>query len=444
MTQRIFLGTLLLWDRLDAKGVVDEFHPLCFGIVGVHGKPGMELAATLVSSSDRVICIGVDDETLLVTNVAGLQIRKVIEIEPDAYGLSTRFDADYTLVGNLAEICRDLAIKVETATTIRNRKAKVGKVIQSSLKKYESDKDDDDKNLTMQPLEFEKYDYMNHQKPEVVKEIVYTHKHRFTPVDEMMPAPPGLRRFSSAVNVPKVSKDATKLWNLLHTGNWQKISKVQSGVKYLTDLSVSRPGYCHPAAVMGAISRVRRNEATDPVSRNATVCVDVGDVTLWSSLSLTLASGSRTLYSERLGTMGYALNAAVAAILSRPEPAGGLVLAGDGGFQMSLQELATFQQHKRPGDKLLCVVFDNEVMGRVAFGFENAAGCEMTGPDFVKMAQAYGGDGVRLSSTEDAHEAVNKAMAADGLYIIHVIVDPHVKADMATFKDNSLAVMNSG
>jgi len=136
--------------------------------------------------------------------------------------------------------------------------------------------------------------------------------------------------------------------------------------------------FCHPSAVLRALSKYRRDSTTNDVSRNAVVTVDVGDVTLWSSLCLNLAGGSRTLYSERLGTMGYALNAAVAGILSVPKgPAGAVVLTGDGGFQMSLQELATFQQMKREGDKLLCIVFDNQVLGRVAFGFDKAAGCEM-------------------------------------------------------------------
>ena len=215
------------------------------------------------------------------------------------------------------------------------------------------------------------------------------------------------------------------------------------GIKYQTDLSTSRSGYCHPAAVMGAISRQRRN-TTDEVPKKAAICVDVGDVTLWSSLSLTLEAGSRTLYSERLGTMGYALCAGIAAIAASAQPAGAIVLAGDGGFQMSLQELATFQQIKRPGDKLICFVFDNQVLGRVAFGFDNAAGCEFEGPDYVALAKAYGGDGMLLKETSDAAEVVAKALAADGLFVVHVWVDPEVKADMAAFHDNSLQVMNSG
>ena len=61
--------------RLHAKGVVDESHPLSFGVIGVHGKPGLRSAASLISTSDCVIAIGVEDETLLACNVAGLQVR---------------------------------------------------------------------------------------------------------------------------------------------------------------------------------------------------------------------------------------------------------------------------------------------------------------------------------------------------------------------------------
>ena len=161
---------------------------------------------------------------------------------------------------------------------------------------------------------------------------------------------------------------------------------------------------------------------------------------------MSLQGGSRTLYSEHLGTMGYALCAGIAAIFSKPSPNAAIVLAGDGGFQMSLQELATFQQMKRPGDKLICFVFDNAVLGRVAFGFENAGGCDVIGPDYVALSKAYGGKGVLLNSTADAGKVVKQALDSsnDGLFLVHVLVDPRVKADMTTFHDTSLDVMNSG
>jgi thiamine pyrophosphate-dependent acetolactate synthase large subunit-like protein len=142
--------------------------------------------------------------------------------------------------------------------------------------------------------------------------------------------------------------------------------------------------------------------------------------------------------------MGYGLCAGIAGILAQPPPAAAVVLAGDGGFQMTLSELSTFQQMKRPGDKLLCIVFDNQLLGRVIFGFENALGCEIMGPDYVPLAKAYGGDGIRLDCNEMAEDVVRQAMAADGLFLIHVLVDPNMKADMASFKDTTLKVMNSG
>lgn len=142
--------------------------------------------------------------------------------------------------------------------------------------------------------------------------------------------------------------------------------------------------------------------------------------------------------------MGYALCGGIAGILAQDGPAGAVVLAGDGGFQMTLQELATFQQMKRPGDKLLCIIFDNQVLGRVAFGFNDAKGCDVIGPDYVALAKAYGGNGIVLDKSENADNVIRQALAEDGLFVIHVLVDPNVKADMATFKDTSIQLMNSG
>ena len=143
--------------------------------------------------------------------------------------------------------------------------------------------------------------------------------------------------------------------------------------------------------------------------------------------------------------MGYALCAGVAAVLALPPPQRAVVVAGDGGFQMTLQELATFAQHKRAGDRLTVVVFDNAMLGRVAFGFVGAEGCELAGPDFVALAKAYGGDGRRLDAAADLNAAIAAAVEAPpGLYVLHVVIDPELKADMATFHDSSVSVMDSG
>ena len=74
------------------------------------------------------------------------------------------------------------------------------------------------------------------------------------------------------------------------------------------------------------------------------VCVDTGDITLWASISLRLTRRSVVLSSERLGTMGYGLCAGIAASIERGGDARAIVIVGDGGFQMTLNELGAATQ----------------------------------------------------------------------------------------------------
>lgn len=420
--------------RLHAKGVVDEYHPLSFGVIGVHGKPGLRSAAALISSADCVIAIGVEDETLLACNMAGLQIRDVIEIEPDAMSVSTRFNAEATLIGDVGETCKQLTARVEAL--VKARQAEARKPRRSISRSRQS----------MDPEQLKSmWDYMVHGNPDIIE------VERETSMGGSASGRGHQRQLSLSVierdNAKDLLEDTDALWQKIHSKKWKALLATQEkehSPRFEVTTCGSEKSYCHPAALLKALSLARLDESVDKVARDAAITVDVGDVTLWASLCLSLTGGSRTLYSERLGTMGYALCAAIAAILAKPGPAAAVCLAGDGGFQMSLQELATFQQMKRPGDKLICIVLDNSVLGRVAFGFENAGGCEVLGPDYVALAKAYGGDGVRLDCSEDADAVVRQALSSEGLFMIHVMVDPAVKADMAKFHDNSLEVMNSG
>lgn len=420
--------------RLHAKGVIDESHPLAFGVVGVHGKPGLETAAMLISSSDCVISIGVSDQTLIAANMAGLQVRHIIEIEPDSRGLSTRFVSEHAIIGNMHEACVKLAEKCEFLNFKREK--------EENISSYRHDrkglKFEVHENLSTEG----KFHYMRHQS------IRFARGFDVAKLED--------RRVSEAISEVSIddSVDVTQLdslshnteflWNAFHKGKWRTIDRIHSRLRYQCDYTKTAANHCHPAALLEKLSLLRREDTTNEVFKNATINVDVGDVTLWASLCLSLSGGSRTLYSERLGTMGYALCSGIASILARPAPAGAVVLAGDGGFQMTLQELSTFQQLKRPGDKLLCIVFDNQTLGRVAFGFNDAKGCETLGPDYVMLSKAYGGDAILLNSNENIGDALEKAMAADGLFVIHVIMDPDLKADMVAFHDSSLEVMNSG
>jgi thiamine pyrophosphate-dependent acetolactate synthase large subunit-like protein len=193
--------------RLDAKGVIDEMHPLSFGVVGVHGKPGMEQAATLISSSDRVISIGVDDETLLVCNLAGLQIRKVIEIEPDAFGLSTRFTAEHSLVGNITEICMHLATKVEILRNKRKKKAEIAKAVIEKWKHQE--------NTLVHPRM--NFDYMNYQNP-----------NRDSWKSQLS---------TSLPEIDSLTKDAERLWSAFHEGDVSILDRNMDVSNQISDMT---------------------------------------------------------------------------------------------------------------------------------------------------------------------------------------------------------------
>jgi len=235
------------------------------------------------------------------------------------------------------------------------------------------------------------------------------------------------------------AKYGHELWNKIHSGAWKDLQTSKTTGRFRVTATDYR--YCHPSTVLQVMSS--HMEADD------VLCVDTGDVTLWTSLCAVLTKGSRTLTSERLGTMGYGLCAGFVASLVNAEKGGrGVVVAGDGGIQMTINELGTVAQHfacARVKPKLLIIVFDNEALGRVLVGFEGSKGCELgPSPDFVALAKAYGGDGVKLTDPAQLDGVMKTAFASTGLFLIHALTDPTIKADMAVIADTSIKMMNSG
>jgi len=184
-------------------------------------------------------------------------------------------------------------------------------------------------------------------------------------------------------------------------------------------------GFCHPGRVLQLLG--------PKLGEGAVVCVDVGDVTLWTSLCLCLTKPQqRLLTSMRLGTMGCSVCAAMAAGALRPESQI-VAIAGDGGVQMATNELETLRQ--MGFKRLLVIVFVNGKLGRVAneiWGPDGApppAGCQITNPDFKKLAEAHGGTGMGLADSNPlaVQAALDQALACEGLCILEVMQDPDVK-----------------
>ncbi|HRE26631.1 MAG TPA: thiamine pyrophosphate-dependent enzyme, partial [Anaerolineales bacterium] len=128
--------------------------------------------------------------------------------------------------------------------------------------------------------------------------------------------------------------------------------------------------------------------------------------------------------------MGFALPAAVGAKFARPDREV-WVVAGDGGFQMTLAELATIVQEKI---KVNVAIINNSYLGMVRqwqefFYDKRYAATPMVSPDFVKLAEAYGLLGLRVTERSQVADAVKRARAHDGT----VVIDFRVQKEDAVF-----------
>ena len=173
-------------------------------------------------------------------------------------------------------------------------------------------------------------------------------------------------------------------------------------------------------------------EAVDRAADGRTLLVaDVGQNQMWCAQYFRHSHPRRFLCSGGMGTMGFALPAAIGAAIARPD-CRVVAVAGDGGAQMTIQELAVAVAERLP---IVLVVVNNGCLGMVrqmqdesfggrrcavAFPRVHGAGC----PDFVKLAHAYGAGGVRVTDPAKLDSAVAKAMRAKGPTLVDVVVDP--------------------
>jgi acetolactate synthase-1/2/3 large subunit len=156
----------------------------------------------------------------------------------------------------------------------------------------------------------------------------------------------------------------------------------------------------------------------------ATIVSDVGQHQMWVAKLYRYVRRNSHITSGGLGTMGFAVPAAMGVKLARP---GDVVwaISGDGGFQMNLQELATMRQ-ERIGVKL--AVFNNGYLGMVRqwqqfFHGRRYSQTPIWSPDFVKLADAYGIPGFKVETAAEIRRAVEAALATDGPALIEFCIE---------------------
>jgi len=157
----------------------------------------------------------------------------------------------------------------------------------------------------------------------------------------------------------------------------------------------------------------------------ATIVTGVGQHQMWAAQYYHYDHPNSLITSGGLGTMGFGLPAAIGAQVGRPE-AIVWCLDGDGSFQMTIQELATIQQERLP---LKIAIFNNGFLGMVRqwqelfFGKRYVA-TPLSGPDFVKVAEAYGIPGTMAKRREDVIPAIEQALSEPGPFLIDFRIEP--------------------
>jgi acetolactate synthase-1/2/3 large subunit len=174
--------------------------------------------------------------------------------------------------------------------------------------------------------------------------------------------------------------------------------------------------YPDPISILDAIY-----EETDG---EAIIVTDVGQHQMWTARHYPWTRPNSHITSGGLGTMGFALPAAMGVKMGLPD-ATVWVVAGDGGIQMNIQELATLQQY---GVTVKVAIMNNGYLGMVRqwqqfFHSRNYSETPITGPDYTKLADAYGLTGMCVRRREDVAAAVHQAMKTEGTVIIDFVIE---------------------
>ncbi len=200
--------------------------------------------------------------------------------------------------------------------------------------------------------------------------------------------------------------------------SFDRCDRVEYDMVERTALGVGAPA--QGAMCMGEVAR-KVSEVAGP---DAVLVTDVGQNQLLSARYFNYCKPRSIITSGGLGTMGFGLPAAIGAKMAAPErPV--CIFCGDGGFQMTIQELGTIMQY---GTAVKIIVLNNDYLGNVrqwqAMFYDNRfSQTPMINPDFVAIVRAYGITAENVERREDLEPAIRRMMEHPGAYMLNVRVD---------------------
>ncbi|ALS01286.1 acetolactate synthase catalytic subunit [Enterococcus silesiacus] len=201
------------------------------------------------------------------------------------------------------------------------------------------------------------------------------------------------------------------------TTDWKKLNlsrKKRHPFKYDKEQTAE----IKPQKVIEFIGELTKGEAI--------VATDVGQHQMWAAQFYPFKNEKQLVTSGGLGTMGYGVPAAIGAKLGCPDKEV-VLFVGDGGFQMTNQELAILNVYDIP---IKIVILNNRSLGMVRqwqesfFGERRSESVFETQPDFVKMAEAYHIRGIRIEDPKTVEAELTEAFKETGPLLIEVMVSP--------------------
>ncbi|MBO9370394.1 MAG: biosynthetic-type acetolactate synthase large subunit [Chloroflexi bacterium] len=199
---------------------------------------------------------------------------------------------------------------------------------------------------------------------------------------------------------------------LAQIGQWREESETDN------PLNENHDGHPLPQYVVRQIWEVTQG--------NATIVSDVGQNQMWEAQYYIHDRFNSLISSGGLGTMGFALPASIGVQIGRPHETV-WVVAGDGGFQMTIQELATVVQENLP---VKMAILNNGFLGMVRqwqelFFNRHYSGTRLLGPDFARVAEAYGIPGFTVREKDQVTPILRRAMEIPG----PALIDFHIHSE---------------
>ena len=196
-------------------------------------------------------------------------------------------------------------------------------------------------------------------------------------------------------------------------------------IRWIDDLqSEHRESFSIPAGTEMTMQHIESRIASK-VGRDAVIVTGVGQHQMWAAQHMDISRPRQLITSGGLGTMGFEVPAAVGAAVAQPDRAV-WTICGDGGFQMTFQEIATMVDERLP---VKMALMNNGFLGMVRqwqelFYDDNYVSVSISQPDFLKIAEAYGIKGIRVSEQSEVDAAIEEAQAHDGPVLIDFQVVP--------------------